>query len=60
MEDALLIAVTLLFCAVAAIFGVVIFDSHEIEAIERGYALHCPVDGRFAWVDPKTGKGECE
>jgi hypothetical protein len=24
------------------------------EAIERGYALHCPKDGRFAW------KGECD
>ena len=24
------------------------------QAIERGYALHCPDDGKFAWV------GECE
>lgn len=24
------------------------------QAIERGYALHCPKDGKFAW------KGECE
>ena len=24
------------------------------QAIERGYALHCPHDGAFAW------KGECE
>lgn len=24
------------------------------QAIERGYALHCPHDGEFAWV------GECE
>ena len=24
------------------------------EAIEKGYALHCPKDGEFAW------KGECE
>lgn len=23
----------------------------EIGAIERGYALHCPKDGRFAWKD---------
>ena len=23
-------------------------------AISRGYAIHCPTDGRFAW------KGECE
>ena len=26
----------------------------EIQAIERGYALHCPVDGQWAW------KGECQ
>ena len=26
----------------------------ESQAIERGYALHCPADGEFAW------KGECE
>jgi hypothetical protein len=26
----------------------------QTEAIERGYALHCPKDGRFAW------KGECD
>jgi hypothetical protein len=24
------------------------------EAIERGYGLHCPTNGRFAW------RGECE
>jgi hypothetical protein len=24
------------------------------QAIERGYALHCPTDGRFAWM------GECD
>lgn len=26
----------------------------ESAAIERGFALHCPVSGEFAW------KGECE
>ena len=26
----------------------------KTEAIERGYALHCPKDGRFAWI------GECD
>lgn len=26
----------------------------EAEAIERGYALYCPLDGEFAW------KGECD
>ena len=30
-------------------------DTHwESEAIKRGYALHCPRNGEFAW------KGECE
>lgn len=37
---------------------VVAIDSpvHDMkhQAIERGYALHCPDDGKFAW------KGECE
>ena len=26
----------------------------EAEAIQRGYALHCPQTGEFAW------KGECD
>lgn len=26
----------------------------ETQAISRGYALHCPDDGKFAWV------GECD
>lgn len=26
----------------------------QIEAIQRGYALHCPQTGDFAW------KGECD
>ena len=30
------------------------FDYMETQAIERGYALHCPVSGDFAW------KGECD
>ena len=29
-------------------------DRLEDQAIERGYAIHCPADGRFSWV------GECE
>lgn len=24
------------------------------QAVQRGYALHCPIDGRFAW------RGECD
>lgn len=27
---------------------------YQSEAIERGYALHCPATGKWAW------KGECE
>ena len=26
----------------------------KLQAIERGYAIYCPVDGEFAWV------GECK
>ena len=26
----------------------------ETQAIERGYAIYCPVDGEFAWL------GECK
>ena len=29
-------------------------DILSAQAIERGYALHCPQDGRFAWI------GECD
>lgn len=38
-----------------AILSVGIVTHHwKDEAIERGYGLHCPDDGKFAWV------GECE
>jgi hypothetical protein len=29
------------------------FEPFKAQAIERGYALHCPTDGEWAW------KGEC-
>lgn len=36
-------------------FGKVLTVSDlKSEAIERGYALHCPKEGEFAW------KGECD
>lgn len=28
------------------------------QAIERGYALYCPADGKFAWVGECEQKGE--
>lgn len=42
--------------AVAAIVAAVICADHSVkdEAIERGYAQHCPLNGEWAW------KGECE
>lgn len=54
-----------LFCVAAvvvvAIIGVLALVHQQTtepdwqrEAIERGYALHCPATGEFAW------KGECE
>ena len=36
----------------AFIFGYFL-ELYLNEAIDRGYALHCPKDGTFAW------KGEC-
>ena len=35
-------------------YGYVEGDRVQRQAIERGYALHCPKDGEFAW------KGECD
>ena len=44
---------------VGFILGVLICDyiikaNYRTDAIERGYALYCPDDGKFAWV------GECD
>ena len=48
-------------CIVATMFGFFLrvamtpsVNDFRAEAIKRGYALHCPKDGRFAW------KGECD
>ena len=30
------------------------YKDMQVQAIEREYALHCPVDGTFAW------NGECD
>ena len=34
------------------------FRNVQEQAIERGYALHCPADGEFAWVGECEQKGE--
>ena len=34
------------------------FLNVQSQAIERGYALHCPHDGEFAWVGECEQKGE--
>ena len=37
------------------IFGYVLGEqARERQAIERGFAIHCPLDGKFGWLD------ECE
>jgi len=36
-------------------FGYVLGEQErERQAIERGFAIHCPLDGKFGWID------ECE
>jgi len=37
------------------IFGYVLGEqAREQQAIKRGFAIHCPLDGKFGWID------ECE
>ena len=34
------------------IFGYVIgAQERERQAIERGFAIHCPLNGKFGWID---------
>ena len=34
------------------IFGYVLGEQErERRAIERGFAIHCPLDGKFGWID---------
>jgi len=44
-----------LFLIMAFVFSIVgyVFGIDEIkkEAIQRGFGIHCPIDGEFAWVD---------
>lgn len=58
MSDHFLFCMLWVFFMVGALIG--IFAGHQMrertwehQAIERGYALHCPDTGDFAW------KGEC-
>ena len=52
----------LVTCLVLTLIGLIILFLRQdytiyylkSDAIEKGYALHCPKDGEFAW------KGECE
>ena len=57
-EDYLLHLVTFLAGVLATIAMVgslpYFHDRTRAEAIERGYALHCPTNGQWAWI------GECE
>lgn len=49
-----LFAMLCIIQTILAIFAVYSWDEKINQAIERGYALYCPGDGRFAW------KGECD
>ena len=52
----------LVACLVLTLIGLTVLFLHQdytiyylkADAIERGYALHCPKGGEFAW------KGECD
>lgn len=55
----------LFYIAVGAVIGFIVLLGYNIynftsspdlvdQAVERGYALYCPDDGKFAW------KGECD
>ena len=57
----LVLAVLVLSLALASGINIVWLAGHkegykdmQVQAIEHEYALHCPVDGTFAW------NGECE
>lgn len=48
-----LIAV-LIMCGLVALFFIGVGvgnDAIQDQAVARGYAIHCPLDGRFAWKD---------
>ena len=50
----LLLTITSFFLCVGYLDKRGDFEDLKHQAIERGYALHCPRNGEFAWV------GECE
>lgn len=57
MSDVLegfIVPMMLICTAVYAAWAVIRLDILQSQAIENGYAQHCPLDGEFAWV------GECE
>jgi hypothetical protein len=57
MSDLYLALVLALGLCIVFLLGVATGSSNlkfQAQAIERGYALHCPSDGRFAWI------GECD
>jgi hypothetical protein len=49
------VAFVFIFGAMAGafFFGLMAINDFESQAIQRGYALYCPMDGEFAWL------GEC-
>jgi hypothetical protein len=49
-----LAALVLVAFSVASLVALNSTSRLEVNAIERGYALYCPLDGEWAW------KGECD
>lgn len=57
MSESLNIVLCIVLIAVLLIWADDVIDTHvqyQTEAIERGYAIYCPQDGKFSWV------GECD
>lgn len=57
-EDFVIILAALAFGCLCGVIGGAIADRvasthYKRGAVERGYAMHCPADGEWAW------KGEC-
>ena len=48
------ICVVIGFILGALVNGILVANKYKDNAIERGYALYCPGNGKFAWT------GECE
>ena len=44
----LLLIIAFIFSIVGYFVGI---DEIKKEAIQRGFGIHCPINGKFAWID---------